>query len=474
MVEVPLSEISFHPMSFADPGGRVFLWKDQLYRGITYDNVDFIRQLFDEGIVQKLIDKGLLVQTEITDLSLEGYGLVLSHGTVPFVSYGYEWCADMLQDAARLIVNLELELSRYNLTLQDAHPWNILFNASQPVYIDFGSIRPTSERYLYGAYEEFCRCFIRPLQLTANGYGRLARWLMHDHQGVLKPELDILIRNGTDEFGIGALKSKLSKAVRRVVSIADEHMPTPFRPTVKKGYKLLKAALLGSEKPDLIGNFSRVLTGITIPYTQTEWSQYSRDRYPSFTPCADWMQKHHSVYRVLSDLHPPSVLDIGSNEGWYSQLAAFLGSKVVALDMDEACVAQLYNEAKKKDLPILPLVMDFCLPSPGYGVSCQEGAPAMARLQCDLVLALALVHHLVFARSLNFEQIAGGLAGFSKRWLLVEFSDPADKDLQRTWTRQCSWYTQETFIAALSRHFRILSTYPSEHASQILLLCEKL
>jgi hypothetical protein len=38
-----------------------------------------------------------------------------------------------------------------------------------------------------------------------------------------------------------------------------------------------------------------------------------------------------------------------------------------------------------------------------------------------MVLALGLVHQIVFKRYLNFEQIGQGFALFSKRWLVVEF-----------------------------------------------------
>jgi ribosomal protein L11 methylase PrmA len=49
---------------------------------------------------------------------------------------------------------------------------------------------------------------------------------------------------------------------------------------------------------------------------------------------------------VLSQTKPRSVLDIGSNRGWYSKLAAKLGGKLVAFDSDSACIGKIYEEVR--------------------------------------------------------------------------------------------------------------------------------
>ncbi len=87
----------------------------------------------------------------------------------------------------------------------------------------------------------------------------------------------------------------------------------------------------------------------------------------------------------------------------------------MALDVHEGCVARLYRDAKEKSLPILPLIMGFGSSAACYGRYAQRLVPATKRLRCDMVLALELVHHLVFEQHLNFEQITDGLFTFSKR-----------------------------------------------------------
>ena len=191
------------------------------------------------------------------------------------------------------------------------------------------------------------------------------------------------------------------------------------------------------------------------------------------TPAENWTSKHRSVHKVLTDLCPATVLDLGSGPGWYSQLAASLGSSVVAVDVDDRRVAYCYQEARKKDLSILPLVMDIRYPSPGHGTCNQVIAPALQRLPCEMVLALSLVDLLIFDQNLTFEQMCQTFAAFAKKWLLVEFADCEDSEVRQRWSKWRSWYTRENFLDALHKQFRRISTIPSHPASRVLLLCEK-
>jgi len=472
MQRIPYNEIAFHPTSYADPSGRAFWWRGQLYRAINGERASLYRQLFDKGIVQHLVNKGLLIETELTSLQIDDYEMVLQHRELPFVSYPYEWCAAMLKDAAITIVNLEMELAQHGLTLQDAHPWNVLFDGPKPLYVDFGSIVPAQANALWPAYDEFCRFFVYPLRLIVQGHGRIARWLLHDDaQGVLKSDFTALVHERSSVH--------LEHSAKRLLFTVKPIVPAPLRPKLKKVLALLKSTLSRpsfqscSSRLGFLQAVRRDVESISIPPVKTEWSNYYDDEFCTFLPSDGWTDKHHSVYKVLSDLKPRSLLDIGSNRGWYSQLAARLGVNVVAFDVDEMCVTQLFYDAREKDLTILPLVMDFRRPSPGYGLCNQELAPAVQRLKCDMVIALALVHHLVFKSKLKFDQIVEGLSIFSNKSLLVEFIPREDRYVREWWSECYSWYTLEHFQDALRRHYNTINVLPSSPKPRILLLCEK-
>jgi len=469
--QLPASEIEFHPASYCDFVGRLFWWNGELYRGITRANVDFVRQLFKEGVVQGLIEKGVLVQTELTNLSVQDFGLVLKHRRVSFVSYCFEWSWEMFRDAALLVIDLQQELTRHGLTLKGPHPWNVLFEGSRPVYVDFGSIWRDGGNHTWSAYGEFRRFYVLPLQAMACGYGCIARRLLHDmFDGNIGRELLALTRQKS-------LRTVAMERARRWLLNATKRIPPHHRAVVKNVAEHLKIPRhrwkTGKPGMNTLDNIRCELSGINIPRDQPFLDQDCKDHVSHYSDSQDWTKKCTVIRKLLLELNPVSVLAIGKNLMAISKMAATLGKQVIALDMKEQVVSQLYHDARGLNLSILPILMDFCMPSQGSGVCDQEGSPATSRLKCEMVLALGLVHVLISERQLNLEQISAGLSAFSKRWLVVEFARQ-DDDAVRPWlTGEYSWYCLENFISALRPHFQSIRVVSFGTDSRTLVLCEK-
>src|SRR6185295_1276465 len=87
LTEIPRAEVEHHPLSYADPSGRLFSWRGDLYRGVYADRAPFYRELFASGVAAALIEKGLMIAAEPADLCADGFGLILKCQRVPFVSY---------------------------------------------------------------------------------------------------------------------------------------------------------------------------------------------------------------------------------------------------------------------------------------------------------------------------------------------------------------------------------------------------
>jgi len=382
----------------------------------------------------------------------------------------------MVKDAALCVADLEIELTRIGLTLSDADPWNVLFDGCRPVYVDFSNIRPVAwdpDRSWRQLRDQLYNCFVYPLVLMSQGYGHLARLLLTNREyGVIQSEFAALM-------GYRGPGSETNEAAPSFLSVATRCIPRPINSIAKKGIKLFNAALSRSysgnyqARRDAVQQLRQELERIPMPEDFATTTTDDENSCLPLAPSDRWTQKHHAAYKVLSDLRPSSVLDIGSGQAWYSQLAASLRSNVVALDMFYFFVARCYREAKSKNLPILPLVMNIRFPSPGYGLCNKEVAPAFQRLQCDMVLALGLVHLLVFKYYVPFEQIVETLATFARRWLLVEFISREDGEVRNLWWDWLSWYTLDQFQAVLGRYFNNITILPSHPQRRILLLCEK-
>ena len=438
------AQVQFHPHSFADPDGRLFWLDGGLYRAISHEKTPFFTRLFEDGTIPQLIQRGFLVGSERTDLVLDGYGMVLRHTPVPFVSYPNEWCLAMFKDAALTYLDLLKELLSRRLTLKDTHPWNLLFDRSRPVFVDITSITALRAHSNSPDYRKFCRYYLYPLVLMSQGQERIVRCLLPEYDGILPSDFSLLTRgSGSLDRLISGFKSGLRSRVpqrcRELLSDIVSRIPSiPRKNSAKTRTRLETLAVL-----------KRQIEAVSVPYAPEEYSDNLNARIQEY------------LLRIISQLAPVSVLTIGAKTLWYSSLAE-LGSKVVIFDRDSAYITRLYLESRHKRLQVLPLVMDFTDPTPSRGFSGHVSIAAAERFQCDLVLAVSLLNPLIFERHLRFDQVVEGLAQFSKRWLIVDYSAPENL---RT--------TSGDLTRALLKRFRNVSKLQLDSEGDNLLLCEK-
>ena len=105
---------------------------------------------------------------------------------------------------------------------------------------------------------------------------------------------------------------------------------------------------------------------------------------------------------------------------------------MVSIDSDPACTEYLYQSLKKEGQSgnLLPLTMNLANPSPGLGWDHRERASWRDRGPADLVMALALIHHLVYSAHVPLPMVAEWMSRIS-RFILVEFIPPSDPMVQK-------------------------------------------
>jgi hypothetical protein len=382
MSPIPLEEVDWHPHSFADPDGQVFRWRGELYRALRGGGLLQAR-LLDEGVLDELSNLGLLVETERTDLELEGFDLVLRHRSVPFVSYPHEWCAPMFRDAVLMLLDLAAELARRGLMLKDAHPWNLLFDGTEPVWVDLGSIAPHRAQR-WSAADEFVRFCLNPLLLMAAGHGRLARHLLPEYEGVSDAELGLVRRRALLRGG-----SQLASDVARGVPGGADAQATFFTALRERVARI-----------DLPGG----------PVASNSSGESER-----------------ALGALLDTSVPASVVTVESQAA--ARLITGKGIRLVAIEGDEAASADLYRMARGGRAPVLPLLMDFTKPTPSRGIGEHWQISATTRLRCELVVALGVVRRVNAQHRLPVPRILEGLAQFASRWVVVD--EVGDDELAR-------------------------------------------
>ena len=137
------------------------------------------------------------------------------------------------------------------------------------------------------------------------------------------------------------------------------------------------------------------------------------------------------VAEYLTEVTPRNVWDLGANTGLFSRIAANMGIRTVAFDIDPEAVEANYLKVKQDDEQnILPLLLDLSNPSPSLGWSGNERDSFMDRGPADCAMALALIHHLAISNNLPFFKISDFLSRICKR-LVIEFVPKHDRQVQR-------------------------------------------
>ena len=106
---------------------------------------------------------------------------------------------------------------------------------------------------------------------------------------------------------------------------------------------------------------------------------------------------------------------------------------------------------------LLPLVIDLTNPSPALGWAHRERDSMLGRGPVDLVMALALLHHLAISNNVPLETVARFMAEAGE-WAIVEFVPKSDSQVKRLLaTRKDIFdqYTEQGFEEAFLQFFTL-------------------
>jgi hypothetical protein len=444
-----------HPASFKDPAGFVFEADGKFYRQVNQYYAIQYRQLMDSGLYAQLVKNGWLVSHEEINENLtqdpSWYTTILPE-PVNYISYPYEWCFAQLKDAALLTLKILRQSLEYGMILKDATPFNIQFHKGRPIFIDTLSFDIYNPQQPWIAYRQFCQCFLFPLYLE--------HYLKSDIPKILAAYI-----NGIPNDIIAKLlplKSRLNLGVWLHVYLQNTTMISD------KGNK---AAAKFSKKKliDLVSHLENIIRNFPADKSyKTTWSNYYDDTILSRQYVEE---KEKIVLEMCGKTGAGSVLDLGANTGHFSKKLAAQGMSVVATDTDSRCINKLYlDTTKNNSLNILPLVVDVANPSPAIGFNNTERAAFHDRIQTELVMALALIHHLVIGRNIPISALAGYFRRIAPQ-LIIEFVPKQDEKVKQMLSTRpdvFADYDQDHFENAFSAYFTIVDQVKIPGTERIL------
>ena len=426
-----------------DEHGVVYDGHDNILRKILPGYVQQAREIFELYKYKHLSTQGVVETTMIDNQTFQHKKYL--------ISYPHEWTISMFKQSLLFHLELFLTLEKHGLTLKDALPQNILFDHTKPVFVDFLSLikkedigqetwlkkvssrEHDPQKIIFWAM--FFPYFLVPFVLMTRKDYSTARDMIFSRAcncGAPVPSwVDLLAHQG-----------RLS----RTEGLAQ---------VVKLFFNLKKQA-----RKEVVALYAWIFDWVkdcNIIEKQSAYSEYYAEKKEdlNFEQESSWMPKQMGVLSVLKKYKPATVLDLGANAGWFSLLAVHEGARVIATDIDEVSIDILYQQAKQKNLPILSLCMsftDFAKQKFGYIPQTEEYKnrsferplflPATERLSCDMVLCLALIHHLILGQGLAVEYVMKILAMLTQKVLVLEFVDLDDEKIRE----------EPSFFKCLSQH----------------------
>jgi hypothetical protein len=449
------------PGSFRDPESRVFYAGDQVYRALSADGLSDFEALQAAGLLDDARIVGTeLVQNGAIDRSLlvhEPAG-VLRHERIPFVSYPYEWTFSMLKDAALLQLDLLLEALGHDLVLKDSSPYNVQFKGARPVFVDVGSFERLREGEPWIGYRQFCMLYLYPLLLQALKDVPFQPWLRGSIDGITPAQMRSLM-SLRDRFRRGMFSNVFlhARLEARYADRAEE-----VRRDVKRVYR--KELFVAT-----VRKMRKLVERLSWDPPEGVWTAYGERN--SYTD-ADAGRKDDFVRQVATSREWGLVWDIGANNGRYSRIAAEGARTVLAIDADQGPVELLYRDLRAEgDERILTLAMNLADPSPGLGWRGLERRALPDRGKPELVLALALIHHVAITANVPVREFVDWLASLGSA-LVIEFPTREDPMVRKLLTAKREGlhpdYELDYFERTLAEAFEVERSERLESGTRVL------
>lgn len=484
------SAMRWDPGSFRDRTSRVFHREGGVFRSLSAEALADWERLRAAGWFEALQAAGKIARTRRADAGGDEekeagrpagpapveppWVATLAHETIPFVSYACEWSFGMLKDAALLHLEVLETALAGGMILKDGSSFNVQWIGARPVFIDIGSFTRLEPGDPWAGYRQFCRHFLFPLMLVAYRDVPFQPWLRGSLEGIGARECRRLM-SARDLLRPGVLTHVWLQASAEARYGDGAAGRRPGGEAVRSGEVRAAVRRAGFHAGLIRANverLKRLVGGLSQRRTGSRWTDYT-EALP-YTE-QERAEKAAFVREVVHARDRSMVWDLGCNTGAYARIAAERAATVVAMDSDPLVVERLYQGLKEGGATgILPLVGDAADPSPDRGWRGVERRSLEGRGRPELVLVLALVHHLVLGASIPLREVVAWLAGLASAVVIefVERADPMVRALLDARAEPCADYDRRVFERCLEEAFETKARKALGSGTRILYYAE--
>ncbi len=453
---------SVQPISYKDPSGYVTKDEKGYFRYISQEYALEFEHLMSSGLYKVLTDDYLLIpHQEIEDKEAgNSFYKILFPQQIELITYPYEWVYSQWQEMALTFLRINQVALHHGMILKDATPYNFVFVEGKCILLDSLSFRFFKDGEPWIAYRQFCEEILGTLALMRYNDPFWARLQLSSLTGL---QLTFVSKQLPLKTWFNSL------------CLLHIHLHARFQGRKEKekqlhdGFSKQKLNILFDLLENNITKWDRPLK------SQSIWDHYYENDIEDENYLAD---KTACINQWLAAVHPNTTIDLGANTGKFSFLAAQFSKEVIALEKDMNCVEEIRKESKQKKINnISTIIADITEPSPALGWDNAEKSPLFKRLNADMLLVLALVHHLCLSKNIPLDFIAKKIAELTTRYAIVEFipkEDSKSKLLLQHREDIFKDYSEDNFLNSFQTYFKLIESYSPSASVRKLFLWEKI
>jgi hypothetical protein len=457
--------IELNNISYKDTSARVVKKEIGYYRYIFHEYKTEYLHLMQSGLYEELIQKGLLIEHKEIEKDTDDPKVfkLLFPNQIPFQSYPFEWSYNQWRKAILSYLRINNIALKYGMILKDATPYNFYLTGGRAIMFDTSSFMFFKENDKWIAYKQFCEEFLSPIALMHYNGAQWSKLTMANLRGMplsfVSKQLPIKSWFNLTTLLHIHLHSKYS----------ENNESKEINNKQKIGFTLVKIKSLQKMIFNEIYKWEK-------PYQFTNhWSTYYENDIESKIYLID---KEATIRKWLEKIKPKSLIDLGANTGKFSFIAAEYAEKVISIEGDEKCVDEIEKKISiNNNNNIFTLIGNLAKPSPMLGFLYSKTESIYKRGGADVVLGLALVHHLHICNRLSFEQISILFASFSNQYLIVEFIPVTDNKVQLLIKNNfinLIDFNEIQFVNKISKYFNIKEVASIKDTERKLFLLEKI
>ena len=453
-----MNGISPENFSYKDYSARVFLKDGIYYRAILPEYQAEYDHLMSSGLYSELDETKLLISHQEVEISTEHQAYkILYPNQIDFLSLPFEWCYAQWRKVILSYLEINLIALKYGMILKDATPYNFCLQGGNALLFDTSSFAFFKEPNYWIAYRQFCEEMLGPFALMHYRGMRWGRMTLASHQGL---PLDFVSQNLP-------FKSYLNLSCLLHIHLhAKSYLKHGVQKDNSKGFTIEK----------LIEVFLLIKATVQKWNTYHQYPNYWSEYYDIDIETTEYLlDKQESVKAYLASYNLQSVLDLGANTGKFSELACHYADRVIALEFDKKCVDQIFKTIEKTgNMKLHALLGDLSQTSPDFGLLGKEHPSIFKRAKSDLVLVLALVHHLAITKMIPFELITDLVYEFSNHFVLIEFIEKSDRKVSLLLQNNPRYYPSKAeFELIIQQKFKVLQQRTLDKSVRTLYLLEK-